>query len=119
MPVVRESTVVVLLLVIASLLYVTPSVIAYSRQHRKRTSIMMLNLLTGWTAIGWVISAVWSTTPDVEASSSKPIRAPESSPQMTVNDVSCHSLQTTGTDHQLPNSVPGMVQIGDRVNKAS
>lgn len=118
MPLVRESTVVVFLLVIASLLYLVPSVIAYSRHHRKRTLILMLNLLTGWTAIGWVISAVWSATPDVEASNSKPIRAQESLPLMTVQDISCHSLQT-GTDHQVPHSAPGMVQIGDRVSKAS
>lgn len=42
------------------LLYFTPSIIAHHRKHPKRTAIRVLNLLTGWTFIGWVIAAVWA-----------------------------------------------------------
>ena len=73
MPVVSSSvsSVVAVLFVVITLSYFVPSVIAYFRRHRRRRVILILNLLTGWTAIGWVISAVWSVTPDVEVRRTK------------------------------------------------
>lgn len=63
---VSDSSIVAVLLVIMVLCYFLPTLIAYSRRHRKRAAILVLNLLTGWTAVGWVISAVWSSTPNVQ-----------------------------------------------------
>ena len=68
MPVVSSSasSTVAILFVVLVLSYVVPSVIAYFRRHRRRRTILALNLLTGWTAIGWVVCAVWCSTPNVE-----------------------------------------------------
>jgi hypothetical protein len=41
-------------------LYFLPALIAGSRHHPNATAIFVLNLLLGWTFIGWVVSLVWS-----------------------------------------------------------
>ena len=44
------------------LLYLTPMSIAHRRSHPKANSIEVLNLLLGWTLIGWVVALVWACT---------------------------------------------------------
>ena len=46
-------------------LYFLPSIIAIARSKRDTTSIVLLNLLLGWTAIGWVIALVWAAKQDI------------------------------------------------------
>lgn len=41
-------------------LYFTGFLVAMKRKHRDCTAIFALNLLTGWTFIGWVFSLVWA-----------------------------------------------------------
>jgi hypothetical protein len=50
-------------LLFATLMYFLPSIIA----HRKRdfAGIFMVNLLFGWTVVGWVIALVWACVADV------------------------------------------------------
>jgi hypothetical protein len=45
-------------------LYFTPSIIAHNRNHRQFTAIFLLNLITGWTFIGWVAALIWSVIED-------------------------------------------------------
>jgi Superinfection immunity protein len=45
--------------------YFVPSIVAFARSKRDSASIFILNLLLGWTAIGWVIALVWSLRVDV------------------------------------------------------
>jgi len=45
-------------------LYFLPSIIAFARSKRDAVSILILNLLLGWTAIGWVIALVWAVKQD-------------------------------------------------------
>lgn len=45
-------------------MYFLPSIIAFARSKRDSTSILVLNLLLGWTAIGWVIALIWSVKTD-------------------------------------------------------
>ena len=40
--------------------YFLPSFIAFSRDHKNKIAIFLLNLLLGWTVLGWVGSLVWS-----------------------------------------------------------
>jgi hypothetical protein len=47
------------------LFYFLPSIIAAARSKRDLVSIFVLNLLLGWTAIGWVIALVWALKTDV------------------------------------------------------
>ena len=46
-------------------LYFLPSIVAFARSKRDAVSIFVLNLLLGWTAIGWVIALVWALKQDV------------------------------------------------------
>jgi len=47
------------------LFYFLPSIIAAARSKRDVVSIIVLNVLLGWTAIGWVIALVWALKADV------------------------------------------------------
>jgi Superinfection immunity protein len=53
---------IVCLGLISILLYFLPSIIAAARHHRNATAIFVLNLLLGWTFLGWVAALVWSLT---------------------------------------------------------
>lgn len=46
------------------ILYIVPSIIAFLAQKKNSGAILALNLLLGWTLIGWVISLVWSLCND-------------------------------------------------------
>ena len=46
-------------------LYFLPSILAFARHKRDTTSIVVLNIFLGWTAIGWVIALVWALKQDV------------------------------------------------------
>ena len=48
------------LLGIGMAFYFAPSFIALHRQHRQTAPIFALNLLLGWTFVGWVGAIVWA-----------------------------------------------------------
>ena len=50
------------LLVILIGLYFMPTVVAVVRRHHNGNSIAVLNLVAGWTLIGWVVALVWSVS---------------------------------------------------------
>jgi len=39
-------------------LYILPTILAWKKQHR--IQILLLNLLLGWTVLGWVGALVWA-----------------------------------------------------------
>lgn len=41
-------------------LYFLPSIIANNRNHKNTEAITVLNLLTGWTFLGWIICLIWA-----------------------------------------------------------
>lgn len=50
------------LLIMLAAIYLIPAIIAFDRRHRQRGAILALNILLGWTFIGWLASFVWSLT---------------------------------------------------------
>ena len=42
--------------------YFLPTLIASSRQSRSQGGIFVLNLLLGWTFIGWFVALIWAVT---------------------------------------------------------
>ena len=44
--------------------YFVPAIIAFKRRKKDRIAIGVLNLLLGWTFVGWVISLVWALKSD-------------------------------------------------------
>ena len=51
-----------LLIVLIFIFYFLPALIAFLRQHKNKLAIFLLNLLLGWTILGWVGSLIWSVT---------------------------------------------------------
>ena len=50
---------VAVLLIVFTLGYMLPAAIALMRGHQA-IAIFLLNLLLGWTVIGWIIALIWS-----------------------------------------------------------
>jgi hypothetical protein len=48
--------------VVGCVMYFVPSFVALFRGHRNAMPIFVVNLLTGWTFLGWVVALVWSMT---------------------------------------------------------
>lgn len=42
--------------------YVLPTFIAFMRGHQNAAAITAVNILLGWTFLGWVAALVWSLT---------------------------------------------------------
>lgn len=42
--------------------YFVPAIIGFARHHRHAWGILAVNLVTGWTMIGWVAALVWALT---------------------------------------------------------
>jgi hypothetical protein len=40
--------------------YFLPTIVAFYRGHDNRVGIMLLNLLLGWTCLGWIGALIWS-----------------------------------------------------------
>lgn len=49
-------------LILSTVLYFLPTIIAIARRKRNGGAIFTLNFLLGWTLIGWIVSLVWSVT---------------------------------------------------------
>ena len=43
-------------------LYFVPWIVAARRHHGNKNAIAALNILLGWTGLGWVAAFVWSLT---------------------------------------------------------
>jgi len=54
------TDIVVMLLV--GVLYLLPTVVAMARSHHQAPAIFLLNLLLGWSGLGWIMALVWAAT---------------------------------------------------------
>jgi hypothetical protein len=54
----------VILGIFALAIYFIPTCIAVLREKRNAGAIFALNLLAGWTFIGWLVAIVWALTQD-------------------------------------------------------
>lgn len=41
-------------------LYFLPLIVAYCRDHPNTLGIAILNIMLGWTLIGWVVALIWA-----------------------------------------------------------
>ena len=48
------------LFIALAIAYLFPTAIAYQRGHQSQGGIATLNILLGWSLIGWVIALIWS-----------------------------------------------------------
>ena len=55
-----EVIFVLVLFFVALALYFLPTIVARNKQRMDTGSIFVLNLLLGWTIVGWIIAFVWA-----------------------------------------------------------
>lgn len=48
--------------IISTLIYFLPYIMAKIRKHHQSFAIGLLNLLAGWTIIGWFVALIWAAT---------------------------------------------------------
>jgi ABC-type transport system involved in cytochrome c biogenesis permease component len=53
-------------LAVLAAIYFLPTIVSLSRAHRNGLAIFVLNLLLGWTGLGWIAALVWSCTSDTK-----------------------------------------------------
>ena len=46
--------------IVVAIIYMFPTAIAYQRGHQSQGGIAALNILLGWSLVGWVIALIWS-----------------------------------------------------------
>ena len=51
-----------LVAIVTFIVYFVPTIIAYNRNHHNTMAIAVLNLIFGFTGIGWGIALIWSLT---------------------------------------------------------
>ena len=49
-------------IVIVIVFYLLPSFVAAVRHHHNEGAIVALNILAGWTILGWIAALVWALT---------------------------------------------------------
>jgi hypothetical protein len=50
----------IVMIVMLLAMYMIPTIIALLRKHRQAGAIAGLNILLGWTVLGWIGAFVWS-----------------------------------------------------------
>ena len=53
-------TTIAQILLLGTLMYLVPSIVAIVKKHPQKTAIVVLNVLLGWSIIGWVCALVWA-----------------------------------------------------------
>lgn len=56
----------IVLIGLAIVVYMLPTVVASTRWHKNAGPIMLVNLFLGWTVLGWFVALIWATTSHVD-----------------------------------------------------
>lgn len=90
-----EALVLVIVTTVVLGVWLTPAIIAYKRQSVHAVPILILALLFGWTAVGWVVAFVWAfvspvagTAPTVRSIQEEDRRTPAQGHHQQLSDSS-------------------------------
>jgi hypothetical protein len=61
------NTTTILMLLLVVLIYMLPTLIAFGREHPRRQDVAIVNILLGWTLIGWIAVFLWASLAHVES----------------------------------------------------
>jgi len=56
--------ILILFIIFKMVLYCLPSIIAYRKDSPAKVKILLINLILGWTVIGWLWALLWSLKRD-------------------------------------------------------
>lgn len=54
-------------LIVFAAIYLFPTLIAWRRRHASVMAIALVNILLGWSLIGWLWALIWSLTGNTRA----------------------------------------------------
>ena len=57
----------IVIIILALFLYLLPSLVAVSNKKSNAGAIAALNILLGWSFLGWVVALIWSLSKDKPA----------------------------------------------------
>lgn len=60
------NTTTILMVLAIVLLYMLPTLIAFGRAHPRRQDVALVNILVGWTLIGWIAVFLWASLTYIE-----------------------------------------------------
>jgi T4 superinfection immunity protein len=56
-----DNTIFVIILMLCVIIYMLPTLIAYARDIPRRQAVTVVNIIFGWTLIGWFITFLWAS----------------------------------------------------------
>jgi hypothetical protein len=74
------GVVVVALCITGFFIYILPSIIAFKRGHPNAGAICALNILLGWSLLGWAASLVWALTQQAPTNVTVTVNRPSPAP---------------------------------------
>ncbi|MFZ2004283.1 MAG: superinfection immunity protein [Stellaceae bacterium] len=60
------NTTTILMVLAIALLYMLPTLIAFGRGYSHRQDVAVVNILVGWTLIGWIAVFLWASLTYIE-----------------------------------------------------
>jgi uncharacterized membrane protein YhaH (DUF805 family) len=60
----------IILTLVSLVIYFIPTIVAIIRRARNAVGVVVLNVLGGWTFVGWIIALVWSIIDKQQGNSS-------------------------------------------------
>ncbi|MGU9962208.1 MAG: superinfection immunity protein [Candidatus Puniceispirillales bacterium WSBS_2018_MAG_OTU23] len=55
-----EIILIILSLFLVLLLFFLPTIVASYREHKRTGGVILLNILVGWTGLGWILLLTYS-----------------------------------------------------------
>ncbi len=62
----KYTTGLIIVLIVISIIYLLPSIIAVERKNDSKLLIILLNVFLGWSVICWIIALIWALTKNDE-----------------------------------------------------
>ena len=71
----------IIIIIVLAAIYLLPTIVAWNRNHKNMVPVFLLNLLLGWTFLGWVAAIIWAFSANIlQEKQSK--TAPRSAPPL-------------------------------------
>ena len=67
---------IILLIAVAAGFYFIPTIVAAAKKSKRASAVAVLNLLLGWTLIGWVVALVWAVAEPEETPNQPKVKCP-------------------------------------------
>ena len=104
-PTPSHDPIALLMIAGAVALYFLPGFVAERRKHPQRLAITVLNLLGGWTAVGWLVALVWACTATRSAEQGAGSHQPPAPPRpryplSPADELALHALRSRSLDER-------------------